>query len=169
MYTVIFVIVAIVVAYFLFELFIISQGAFFAKTNDKQIKTIIKFAGRCLGKKAIDLGSGNGEIVAALAEKGAKAVGFEIHPLHFYVSKKLLKYRKVEKNVQIYCKSFWQENLGKYDIIVVYGIPHIMDRLSAKIVKESKSNAKIISIGFKFPKLKMIKEENEVRLYKLEG
>ena len=64
--------------YFLLPMFF--WGAFFAKTDDVSLQNMIKLAKIKPGDIAVDLGSGDGKIVIAMAKAGAIAYGFEINP-----------------------------------------------------------------------------------------
>ena len=63
---------------FVFILFILYKdfigkkyhGAYFLPTTDKQLETIVKFAGADKNKSVTDLGSGNGKILFGLAKQG---------------------------------------------------------------------------------------------------
>lgn len=56
------------------------HGAIYYPSSNKQIATIIKFANIQKGEKAVDIGSGDGRVVFALAQASAEAHGYEINP-----------------------------------------------------------------------------------------
>ncbi|TSA46497.1 SAM-dependent methyltransferase, partial [bacterium] len=62
-------------------LYYFTQGALFVPTHRDKVKKIIELAHVQPGEKAVDLGSGDGRILIALAQAGADAHGFEINPL----------------------------------------------------------------------------------------
>ena len=77
-------------------------GAPIQPSKDDKIKTILKLSSPRKKDKILDLGSGDGRIVMAFAEKGYEAHGYEINPsklkyrylLVFYY-KKCLQYNYV--------------------------------------------------------------------------
>lgn len=113
-------------------------------------------------KKVAELGSGDGRVVKAFAQQGAIVHGFEINPLLSFWSRYNL--RKV-KGVKIFSKSYWNVNLSEYDIIIVFGMTHIMNRLRIKFENELKPGTLVISNIFQIPGWVPTKEEGGVRVY----
>ena len=141
-------------------------GAPFQPTSDGKVRQILKFAGRVKGKKVLDIGSGDGRIVAAFAKKGAEAHGFEINPFLVLYSKLKMMRLGLRGKAFIHWGSFWLEDFGRYDILVLFQIGYIMKKLERKIGKESKRRTKIISHYWKFPNWKIIKGKDEIYLYR---
>src|SRR3989344_831629 len=52
----------------------------YVATKKEKIETIIKLAQIKPHETAIDLGSGDGRLLLAAAQKGARAIGYEINP-----------------------------------------------------------------------------------------
>jgi len=154
------------IVYSIFFLIPFLVGAPFEPTSSKKIKKILKLAKVKKGEKAVDLGSGDGRIVIALAKKGAEAHGFEINPILVLISKWKIK-RAGLKNAFIHWGSFWKEDFGKYDVITLFQFPTIMKSLRDKMKKELKSKARVVSFYWKFPGWKMKKKIENVHLYKL--
>ena len=167
----IFLILFIILFSFLFFLFgailpLIFWGAIYVPTEKERIKTIIRFAEIKPGEKAVDLGSGDGRLVIALAKAGAEAHGYEINPLLVWKARKDISKAKIENKAFIHWKSFWQEDLSDFDVVVIYGISHIMRRLEKKLKGELKKDARVICNAFNFPNWTQIKKEDGVYLYK---
>ena len=140
-------------------------GAPFEPTSSKKLKKIIKLAKIKKGYKAVDLGSGDGRIVIEMAKKGAEAHGFEINPFLVFLSRRKIKKAELKGKAFIHWKSFWRENLGKYDIIVLFQFPTIMERLEKKLKKELKSKARVVSYYWKFPKWKIKNKKENIFVY----
>lgn len=119
------------------------------------------------GEKAIDLGAGEGKLVIAMAAKGADVTGVEIDDERAMATIDNVKKAGLETKVRVINGSFWQVDLSPYDLIVLYGVPSIMERLEKKISNEAKSSARIISNHFTFPNWKPVKTIDNVYLYKL--
>ena len=56
------------------------HGAIYYPSSDPQIATMLDLAQIKKGERAVDIGSGDGRIVRALARAGAHAHGYELNP-----------------------------------------------------------------------------------------
>jgi len=150
-------------------------GAFFAKSREKTIQNMMELANLKKGQKVIDLGSGDGKLVVALAsalggpasggKAEAQAYGYEISPYLVWVSKRNLKKAGLADKAVILRKNFWKEDLSQFDIIFLFGIKHIMKNLEEKLQKELRTGAKVISNYFIFPNWKYLDKKDDVYLY----
>ena len=114
----------------------------------------------------LDLGSGDGRIVRRVAPFVKNARGIEINPSLALLSK-VFNTLQHKKNVEIRCADFWHYDLSDVDVLFVYCIDHKMNRLEAKVKKEMKPGARVVSNGFKFSTWKPREEKDGVRLYLL--
>lgn len=137
-------------------------GAPYEPSSKKRIEQIIKLANVKKGEKMVDLGSGDGRIVAEFAKLGIESYGYEINPWLVLYSK--IRYWKL-KNAHFYCKNFWHTNLSKFDIIVSFQIHYVMKKMQRKLEKELKKPTKIISEKWEFPGWKPKKQLGLARLY----
>ena len=151
--------------YSLFFFFPWLFGAPFEPTRNKKIRDILKLAKVKKGEKAVDLGSGDGRIVLALAKKGAKAHGFEVNPLLVLISRYRIKKAGLKNKAFIHWKSFWKTSLKKYDVLILFQFPTIMERLEKKLKKELRPKARVVSYYWKFPNWKYSKRIKNVFLY----
>lgn len=117
------------------------------------------------GEKAVDLGSGDGRVVIAMAKQGIEAHGYEINPLLVILSRRNIKKAGVSDKVFVHWQSFWNKNLSEFDIITVYGISYMMKKLETKLKKELKLNARVVSNYFIFSDWQPEKRENNVYVY----
>jgi len=141
------------------------KGAVFVPTMRGTVKRIVDLAEVKPGMKAADIGAGDGRLVIALAEAGAEAHGYEINPLLFWLSKRNIGKAGLTGRAFIHRKSFWDEDLSKFDIVTVYGVPKIMERLEEKLKRELGTGARIISNIYTFPTWSPTKKEDSVYLY----
>ena len=146
--------------------YISTQGAFYATSNDDRIKNLIRLAKIKNGEKVVDLGCGDGRVVIALAKAGAKVDGVEIDPYYYLKAKKNVEKANLNDKAKILKRNFWNMNLSEYDVIVVYGISYIMRKLEKKLQREMKSDARVISVYYRFPTWKEEEREGEVWLYR---
>lgn len=141
------------------------RGAIFFPTSSRNIKTIMRFADIKSGHRVVDLGSGDGRVIIAAAERGAVAIGYEINPVLVWQSRRAIARAGFQKSVSVEWKSFWKADLSLFDTVIVYGIPYVMSDLKKKMDRELKPNTKVISNIFNISEWKIISEENKVYLY----
>ncbi len=141
-------------------------GAIYVPTKKERINKIIRFAEIRPGEKAVDLGSGDGRLVIALAKAGAESYGYEVNPVLVYKSKKNIQDAGLEEKAFISLGSFWQADLSEFDVVVVYGMKHVMSRLGKKLKKELKKDARVISNTFELPGWSQVKKEDNIYLYR---
>lgn len=140
-------------------------GAPYEPTSEKKLKKIMNLARIKKGDKAVDLGSGDGRIVIAMAKAGAIAEGYEINPFLVLLSKWKIKKAGLNDKAKIYWKSFWNINLSNYDVIVMFQFHTIMKKLEKKLLNETKKNTRIVSYYWKLPSWKFIKRTENIYLY----
>jgi hypothetical protein len=158
----------------------IIKGAIYFPTTPRGVKNILKLACPAVdfgapkstagqGQKIVDLGSGDGRIVIALAQSGAYAEGYEINPILVWSSRRAIRKANLEGEgagkAKIFWKSFWRADLSQFDVVIVYGIPYIMKDLQKKMERELRPGTKIISNAFTFPNWTPAAVEGRVRLY----
>ena len=147
-------------------LYSLTQGAIFLPTYSRSVETMIRLAAVRPGIRAVDLGSGDGRIVIALAKAGARADGYEINPLLALWSRIKIKRAGLSSQAQIYTQNFWQADLSNYDVVMVFGMTHIMEKLEQKLQTELKPDAVVVSNIFQFPGWQKVRSENGVFVYK---
>ena len=165
---VLFVKIALVIflIYFLYYFTLsFGKGVPYAPSKKNGVKKMIELADVQSGEKAIDIGSGDGRIVAALARAGVSAYGIEINKLLVWFSRVYLKFLGLEDKTTIVQKDFWDEDYSSYDVITIFGQPLIMKKLEEKIFNEARPGAKIIVNRLKFPNKTYQKEDNGIYLY----
>jgi methylase of polypeptide subunit release factors len=150
----------------LFNIFAyLFKGAVFVPTKRGTVKRIVDMAGVKPGMKAADLGSGDGRLVIALAEAGVEAHGYEINPFLVWLSKQNIARAGLRGKAFVHRKSYWDEDLSKFDIVTVYGVPKIMERLEEKLARELRKDTRIISNMYTFPTWSPSKMDDRVYLY----
>ncbi len=143
----------------------LSRGPFFVPTRRKYVSRIIPMLNLKEGEKVIDLGSGDGRLLIAIAEAGGIAHGFEHNPLLVWRSRRNARKAGLQERIVVYGKNFWDADISEYDAVVIYGIPYIMARLEQKLRSELKKGARVVSYSFSFPTWKPIEKDKAVYLY----
>lgn len=140
------------------------SGAVYIPTSDVDLDVMVKLAKVKHGDKSVDLGSGDGRVVAAFAKAGAKAVGLELNPTLVSKSEELLAEQKLT-TAKIFWQSLWDVNLSEYDIVTVYGYPNLMKNLEKKLKAELKPGARVVSNQYPFPHWTPKKQQGKVFVY----
>lgn len=102
-------------------------------------------------RRVVDLGSGFGAVLFALAGRYPKSsfIGYEIGliPLIFSHIRSWWY-----ANASMYRESFWQVNLGQFDLVYAFLSPPAMGRLEEKLLGELADDALFISNSFPLPR-----------------
>lgn len=96
-------------------------------------------------QQAIDLGSGLGGVVRALARQGIDAKGVEYSPLLAWLSNLICRLNQAGQVVQ---GDMWQTDISKVDMVYVFLSPEPMNRLWQKAQAEMKSGSLLVSNSF---------------------
>ena len=144
----------------------LRRGPFYVPTRRKYVPRIIAMLNLQPGEKIVDLGSGDGRLLVALAEAGAIAHGYEHNPLLVMRSRSMLKKKGLEGKAFVHMSNFWETDISVFDGVVVYGIPYIMSRLEEKLGRELRPGTRVVSYSFPLPTWKLIAKEKEVYVYR---
>jgi len=119
-------------------------------SRSRDLKRIFKLADLKEGQVFYDLGCGDGRVVLYAGENfKAKAIGLEVS-LIFYLICQFRKFMDYRDNVSFKFKNLFKQDLRTADVVYFFGLPStINNKLSAKLKKELKPGAKIISYSFK--------------------
>lgn len=141
------------------------RGAPYAPTDKQAIEIMLRLAKCTPGERAIDIGSGDGRLVIALARTGARADGCEVNPILVWWSRKNIKKAGLASSASIIKESLWDIDYSKYAVVTVFGIKYIMERLSKKLLAELPAGARVISNKFTLPGWTPVAEEKNIYLY----
>jgi cyclopropane fatty-acyl-phospholipid synthase-like methyltransferase len=130
-----------------------------------KIEVMLELAQTKPGEKMADLGSGDGRIIMAFAERGVESHGFEINPdLALLAESKILD-ANLDERAFIHITDFWKVDLSSFNTVVIYGMTSIMNELELKLKKELKPGSKVLSAIFHFPEWKPTAQKDNVLLY----
>ncbi|MBP7774897.1 methyltransferase domain-containing protein [Candidatus Woesebacteria bacterium] len=140
----------------------------FVPSSDERLEAMIKLAHIKPGFKLLDLGSGDGKVVIALAQRfpSCKVIGVEFNPLLVHTARKAIQKAGLNTRVTIVQQDFWQVNFTYFDVIFLYGSSYIMKKMQAKVGREMKQGSQLISSCFPFPTQRPSKVLGEVYLYR---
>lgn len=192
----ILIIILLLVVVIILLLFILISAFFFTidlflelpyvAAKKKQVEAITNIANIKSGETVVDLGSGDGRLLFAAAQKGARAIGYEINPFLVILTRiktYLLGYsvRNTSKvgfdssevgpkgSVIVKRQSLWkaQADLKKADVIFVYAYRKTMQKFEDFIFQNAKKGTRIVVNTNPFPTKKPLKSENGIFLYKI--
>lgn len=128
----------------------------YVNASGKAIRDALEFAGIKKGQLFLDLGCGRGDaLFIANEEFGATAIGYEISPLPYLLSK--IRIRLSGNNTtKTYWKDFRQAKaeIKKADLIYLYLFESVLEKNEDFIFNSLKSSGKIVTLAFKFHKHK---------------
>lgn len=135
------------------------------RTNRKTARAICRLAEISKEDIVYDLGCGDGTfIITAAKEFGSRAIGIEIEPTRFLISKIRIALNNLSSKVKIKRKSFFDEDLSSATVVIVYLIPKTLNLLLPKFKKELKKGTKIVSYKYSID-LEIKKEDKKNNLY----
>ncbi|MCE9585888.1 class I SAM-dependent methyltransferase [Candidatus Uhrbacteria bacterium] len=141
----------ILVAIDIVALWVLARGAPYIPTKAEGVERILSLVEKRPNMRAVDIGSGDGRIVIALAKTGIESHGYEINPVLVQLSRKKIREANLEHLAQIHWKDLWKTNFSRYDVVTLFGVGYIMKRLEKKLQRELKPGSQVISLGFQFP------------------
>jgi len=160
------ILTAVLFLYVFYGLVAAISAAPYVPTRKKYTQSILQLANIQSSDIVMDLGSGDGRVVCAVAETGAVCVGVEINPV-LHVWSRLRAWVGEHANVQCKRENLWKTDLSAVDVLFVYFIPNRMEKLHQKIVREMKPGSRIISHGFVFPSWQYEEKNGKMYLYVL--
>lgn len=143
--------------------FVIIFGAPYLPTKKRQIQSALDLLELKKGETLLELGCGDGRVLRAAANRGIKAIGYEINPLLFVIAK-IVNYR-YKNNVTVKLQNYWNAELPKVDGIYVFLLEKFMVKLDKKIQNSKLPPIKLASYAFKISNKKIQKSRDGVFLY----
>ncbi len=127
-----------------------TKGALFVPTSGQKIKAILDVLPLSSDMRVVDLGCGDGRFLRAVWRKyRIKAEGFEINLWAVFVARFLnFCWRTPAK---VYRKDFFQVDLSRYDLVFCYLFPDLLLDLRAKLDREIREGAWLVSCNFPVP------------------
>lgn len=141
------------------------RGAPYANTLSPRIEEMLDLAAVKKGERAVDIGSGDGRIVIALARRGAEAHGYEINPLLVLWSRYKVRRAGLSGKAHIHLQDMWRHDYSDFDLIISCQISYMMGKLEKKLRREIKPGTRVVSNYFTFPTWKPKKKKGYVYLY----
>lgn len=112
------------------------------------VRRMVELAGLRGDEVVVDLGCGDARLLLEAKRRfpGIRAIGYEL-PLGIYLLAKL-RVLLAGRRVEVRMRDFWGADLRDADVVFLYLFPDICKRLEAKLQRELKVGARVISHGF---------------------
>jgi len=157
--------------------FLMALAAFsfapWAPTRKKDVSRVLKLANIRSGQTFYDLGCGTGTVVLEAARNyNLTVIGVELSFPIYFICKIRSFFGKFKGNLTLKRKNMFKEDLGKADIVYVFGMPNSLEKkLLPKLEAELKPGAKVISYVFEIKGWKPFivdwpSSKNPIYLYK---
>jgi hypothetical protein len=157
----------VVVYLFFFVFFPLGRGAIYDPSSANETRMIAELADVQRGERAVDLGSGDGRVVIALALKGAEAHGYEVNPVLVVLSRRNIRREGLVGRAFIHWGSFWRRDLSRFDLITVFQVGFVMARLESKLSRELAPGTRIVSHYWRFPGLRPERTQGNIYRYRI--
>ena len=142
-------------------------------TPETIVMKMLQLGGLKAGEKMFDLGSGDGRIVIAAAEKfHAVAVGIELDKELYRESTDKIQSLRLQKTARIVNGDILQQDYSSADLITVYLLPLSNDKVRPILDKQLKKGTRVVAHDFEFKdwkpeKVESIEDDGEGRSHTL--
>lgn len=141
------------------------KGAPYVPSSGEQVNTMIELARLKPNDRIVDLGSGGGALVFAVAKKGVCATGVEFNPFLVFFSRIRARGQKLSHLVLIEKADFRDYSLVNADVVFLYLWPSTVEGLREKLVRELKPGSRVISNSFPIKAWHAVAIQNNVYCY----
>jgi SAM-dependent methyltransferase len=143
---------------------VLAFGAPYLPTLKKPSVDALELLDLQPGQIFVDLGCGDGRMLALAASRGLRAVGYELNP--FLALYAWLRTRRYGSQVSVKWADFWRADLSDADGVFVFLIGHFMARLDKKMRRQSRRHAiRLVSNTFQMPGRKPARRKGALLLY----
>lgn len=125
-----------------------GQVAPFVVMDERDVQAALTLAKVGRGDRLIDLGSGDGRIVIAAAQRGAEALGIELDPSLVMKARRAAKEAGVEKRARFLEGDLFAQVLSGATVVTLYLFPDANLALRPKLLEELKPGTRIVSNSF---------------------
>lgn len=147
-------------------LLVVLRGAPYVPTHKPAVEHALDMLGLPKGATILDLGSGDGVVLKAAAQRGYNAIGYEINPILCIVS--YLRCWKYRRQVSVRWRDFWLAGMPEdVDAVFVFLAGPYLHKLHKKLSHEhTRRPLSVVSYGFLIPDAgKPVKSGNALHLY----
>jgi SAM-dependent methyltransferase len=126
-----------------------TRGAVYVSTQPERIAAALDAVPMTPDQLLLDLGCGDGRAPRAARRRyGVRAVGYELNPMA-WTRARLSSLG--DPGIRIHRRNFFHENLSAADVVFCYLYPDVMADLAAKLRRELRPGARVLSFNFPLP------------------
>jgi SAM-dependent methyltransferase len=143
-----------------------SRGAPWSPTPMSKVHKMLTMAEVGPDDLVYDLGCGDGRLIVAAARRyGARAVGVELDPLRYLWCQLLVTVLGLRNRVKILYGDLFDQDLSDADVVTCYLLQSTNKKLEEKLKQELRPSARVVSYEFTFPRLHLVCQDDEAKLY----
>ena len=116
--------------------------------DERDVQAALTLAKVGRGDRLLDLGSGDGRIVIAAAQRGAEALGIELDPSLVIKARRAAAKAGVEKRARFLEGDLFAQDLSAATVVTLYLFPDANLALRPKLLKELTPGTRIVSNSF---------------------
>lgn len=120
----------------------------YVPTPEAVVEGMLDMAGVKPGERLVDLGSGDGRIAIAAAKRGARAMGVEINQRLVSRARLNAEMAGQKDNARFVRDDLFAVSLREADVVTLYLLPQINEKLRPKLLTEMKPGARVVSHAF---------------------
>lgn len=150
----------------LFRGFDLTDGAWYEPSDDNKVALMVQLLEIQPDEKAVDLGSGDGRLVIALALAGATAVGIEKDDRLVKTAQATIHREGLDKRASIVKQNIWESDLSQYTKVAIYQYETVMGKLKQKLKQELLPGSLIVSHHWQFPDWLPVKQVEDIYVYR---
>jgi SAM-dependent methyltransferase len=152
--------------------FVLLFGAPYLPVLRRQLTTSLELLDLRPGDTMLELGCGDGRVLAAAAKQGVKAVGYELNPVLAFWA--WLSTRRYGRQVKVHWGNYWKADWPVAQGVYAFILPKYMSKLDNKVVQQQRiwqgSSAvtlplRVVSFAFQIPDRAPDMERDGIFLY----
>ncbi len=121
------------------------KAAPWVPTGKKSLQTCLDLCELVPGQTIFDLGSGDGRLLLAAADRDVKAIGYEMSLGFYLLSQVRTLFHPKRALISTHWSDFWKADWCEADVIYVFLTRRIYPKLCQKLLAETKPGTKVVT------------------------
>lgn len=141
---------------------VLLVGAPYLPTLGKQVETALDLLDLKSSQILLELGCGDGKVLKAAAQRGLRAVGYELNPFLVFTARvRTWRYRR---QVRVVWGDFWRADWPAAEGIFVFLLDKFMPRLDQEL-RNLNRPVRLVSFAFTIPGRQPMEQKDGLFLY----